>query len=85
MSKEGTVRAINTRRGMVAIKSDDGGFTIIEMMGNFAIELGDRIAWSNDYGLGGEVYRNLTSGESGDVYVQDHDVSELDVRRKLSL
>lgn len=84
MSKQGTVVAINTR-GMVAIKSEDGGYTIIEMLGNFAIQPGDRMAWKNAYGLGGEVYTNVTSGESGEVYVQNHDVSEVNVKRQMLL
>lgn len=83
MSKQGTVKATNTQRGMVAIKADDGGCTIIELLGHFEIQLGDRMAWENDYGLGGETYTNLTSGESGDVFVQNHDVSESQRRQQL--
>ncbi|MCH8179777.1 MAG: hypothetical protein IIA02_08370 [Proteobacteria bacterium] len=85
MGKRGTVRAINTQRGMVAIKADDGGYTIIELLGHFEVQLGDRMAWENDYGLGGETYINLTSGESSGVFVQNHDVPEVQLRRQLLL
>jgi hypothetical protein len=83
MSKQGTVKGINARRGMVAIKTDDGGYTIIELSGHFEIRLGDRMGWANDYGLGGETYTNLTSGGSARVYVQNHDVPDAQVRQQL--
>lgn len=83
MARNGVVAAANLSRGMVAIKADDGGHTIIELLSDFELELGDNIAWENDYGLGSETYQNLTRGTSDEVYVQNHDVSETLLRRQL--
>jgi len=74
--RQGTVAAMNPRRGMVGIKTDDSGYTIIELLSDWDLEVGDRIAWSNGYGLGSEVYQNQTKGTRSEVYVQNHDVSQ---------
>lgn len=85
MSTHGTVKIVNPRRGMVAIQTEDGGYTIIELLGHFEVRPGDQMAWENEYGLGSEVYANLTTGESQRVYVQNHDVPETLLRRQLLL
>lgn len=74
--REGTVATMNPRRGMVGIKTDDSGYTIIELLSDWELEIGDRIAWENGYGLGSEVYQNRTRGTRAEVYVQNHDVHE---------
>lgn len=76
MRRSGTVAAINPARGMVAIATEDDGFTIIELLSDFDIELGDQIAWLNGYGLGSEIYENLTKGSREAVYVQNHGVNQ---------
>lgn len=83
MARNGVVAVANPSRGMVAIKADDGGYTIIELLSDFELELGDRIAWNNDYGLGSETYQNLTRKTHDAVYVQNHNVSETLLRRQL--
>lgn len=83
--RKGRVAAANPSRGMVAIETEDGGFTIIELISDWDLEVGDDIAWANDYGLGSEVYRNLTKGVQFEVYVQNHDVNRSNLRAQLRL
>lgn len=70
---------------MVAIATKDDGFTIIELLSEFELEIGDFVSWSNGYGLGHEIYENLTKGSSEEVYVQNHAVSQANLRKQLLL
>ena len=70
---------------MVAIATEDDGLTIIELLSNWNIELGDCIVWANGYGLGSEVYENLTKGTREEVYVQNHAVSSDSLHQQLLL
>jgi hypothetical protein len=83
MKRTGTVAAQNKRRGMVAIKTEDDGYTIIELLSHFELSIGDKMSWENGYGLGHETYRNDTTGESEDVYVQNHAVSDAALKQQL--
>ncbi len=76
---------INPQRGMAAVLTEDDGYTIIEMIGGLEVELGDELSWANDYGLGSEMYRNLTKDERDEVYVQNHSVGDHNVRQQLML
>lgn len=79
----GIVYAMNPRRGMVAIKTEEYDFTIIELLGDDDIELGDEMRWKNDTGLGGETYLNVSKGRRMEVYVQNHWVPEKQLRQQL--
>lgn len=83
MAMNGTVAAINRRRGTVAIATEGHGYTIIELLGDDDIEVGDQMAWANDTGLGGEKYRNLTKRKAMDVCVQNHWVAPQHLRQQL--
>lgn len=84
MSRSGSIAAINPRRAMVAIRTDDdGSYTIIELLSHFELSLGDKMTWNNGYGLGSETYRNVTTGESEEVYVQNHSVTMANLRQQL--
>jgi hypothetical protein len=85
MATRGTVYAINPRRGMVAIATPDNGFTIIELLGSYEVDVGDAISWDNDTGLGSETYRNETRNEAMDVFVQNHAVAASLLRQQLLL
>jgi hypothetical protein len=85
MERSGVVAAINRSRGMVAIETQDDGYTIIELLSEFDIELGDEIVWNGGHALGSETYRNATKGVSENVYVQNHGVSRTNLRRQLRL
>jgi hypothetical protein len=47
MRRSGIVAEINARRGMVAINTEDDGYTIIELLSDFELYLGDVISWAN--------------------------------------
>ena len=85
MRRTGKVAAINPKRGMVAIATEDGGFTIIELLSGWDLDAEDVITWENGYGLGHEMYENLTKGTRDEVFVQNHDVSLANLRSQLLL
>ena len=60
MSRKGVVGAMNPERGMVAIATEDDGFTIIELTSEWDLEVGDAVRWDHNYGLGPETYETLT-------------------------
>jgi len=68
---------------MVAIETDAHDFTIIELLSDDDIELGDEMVWANDTGLGQETYQNVTKLKHMDVYVQNHWVPKNQVRQQL--
>lgn len=81
--RSGTVAAMNPRRGMVALATEDDGYTIIELLEEWELEPGDAITWQNGYGLGSEVYVNVSKGTRAEVYVQNHGVSQAILRQQL--
>lgn len=83
MRRSGIVAALNPRRGMVAIKTEDDGYTIVELLSEFQLEIGDEMVWENGHGLGPEIYTNATKGTSEEVYVQNHAVSSAILSKQL--
>jgi len=83
--RKGIVAAINPKRGMVGIKTDDSGFTIVELLSDWDVEVGDEIVWANGYGLGSETYENRTKRNRSQVFVQNHDVSRANLAVQLRL
>ena len=82
MSKSGIIKKKNKKRGMIGIKTNTG-YTIVELLNDWDINIGDKIFWENDYGLGHEKYTNTSNNISTDVYVQNHDVSNSNVFNQL--
>jgi hypothetical protein len=80
----GTVHTINRRRGLVAIKTDAGAFTIVEMTGSDPISLGDRIEWHTEE-PGVASFFNQTKAIRFAVNVHAHSVPESRVRQRLRL
>lgn len=83
--RTGTVAAMNPARGMVAIATEDDGYTIIELLDGWELEAGDVLSWRNGYGLGSETYVNVSKGTRAEVYVQNHSVSRASLRQQLLL
>jgi len=79
----GIVRAINRPRRMVAILTEEHGHTIIEFLGDEDIEVGDRMCWKNDTGLGSETYTNMTKQKNLNVYALHHWVPASQLRQRL--
>jgi glutamine phosphoribosylpyrophosphate amidotransferase len=80
---DGVVYAMNPRRGMVAIATEDAGFTIIEMLSSEDIEPGDEMYWEDDTALGHEMYRNVSKDSTFEVFVQNHWVSRGQLKQQL--
>jgi hypothetical protein len=66
-----TVVLVNQTRGMVAAKTEDGEYSIFELLGGYDIEVGDVVSSQDFHSMGGETYRNMTKNEDMDVYVQN--------------
>lgn len=67
---KGTVKFINERTGKVGIETD-GGFSVIEVLGDISdFEIGDGIT-GNLHNLGGEKIFNTRPGEILDVFIHD--------------
>jgi len=84
MRRFGIVTAINPMRRMVALSSEEG-YTIIELLTYFDLEVGDEIFWDSGIELGMQRFCNLTKGSSNEVYVQSHGVQESQLRKQLLL
>ena len=80
---KGTIFEINENRGMVGVLTENGDFSIFELLSGDSVEKGDEVRWENDTGLGDEVITNLTQRESYEVYFQNHHVSKAQLRRQL--
>jgi hypothetical protein len=80
----GTVIGINRRKGFIAIRLDgDGDITVAELLGDYDIDLRDRIRGDLE-ALGGEDFYNLTKQEELDVYVQGTGCSDYNARLLLA-
>ncbi len=78
----GRVTHIHHQRGMVAVETDDGDYSIIELLGD-GIREGDELQWNGDFPLGGETIRNVTKGNSIKVYFQNHCVPKHQLKQQL--
>ncbi len=76
MRRSGTIAAIDNEQGAAAIATPGRGYTIIELDPGWEVQVGDRIEWDNEDGLGFETYENVTRGTRGDVFVQNHDIDD---------
>jgi len=79
-----TVRHINVLRGMVAALTEDGDFSIFELLGD-EVAVGDTVSWTGSTPLGGETITNHTQGRQFGVYFQNHHVSQNQLRQQLLL
>jgi hypothetical protein len=79
----GTIFEINKNRGMVGVLTENGDFSIFELLSGDTVEKGDEVLWENDTGLGDEVITKLTQGESFEVYFQNHYVSKSQLSQQL--
>ncbi|MCX5894165.1 MAG: hypothetical protein NTW80_14620 [Deltaproteobacteria bacterium] len=72
----GTIYEINQNRGMVAVLTEDGDFSVFSLLGGDPVEKGDKVQWQNDTGLGSELLTNLTQVESYQVCFEEHQVAK---------
>lgn len=65
----GVVAQVSAINGFIAIRTDADEYTVAELLG-CEVEVGDQLEGDLD-ALGGETFRNTTSGERCEVFVQD--------------
>jgi hypothetical protein len=80
---KGTIYKINKPRGMVAVRTEDGDFSIFELLGADPIETGDQVSWRPDTSSGSTPLNNITQGEAYLVCFQNHMVPEIQLRQQL--
>ena len=83
MKRSGVVAAANPGRGVFALETEDDGYTIIEMLNAFELEIGDLVMWENGHGLGFQRYANVTKGAREEVYVQFHSVNNVGLKQHM--
>lgn len=80
---KGVIRHINLSRGMVAVLTEDGSYSVFELLGGESVEIEDIVSWMNDTGLGGEQITNHTQNERFEVFFQNHCVPPYQLRQQL--
>jgi hypothetical protein len=78
----GKIFEINVARGMVAVHTEAGDYSVFEVFGD-EMEIGDWVTWNGVSPLGHEILRNLTQGQDLQVYFQNHHVSKGNLRQQL--
>lgn len=66
----GVVEIIGRNGAMIGVNTEEGEFSVIELIGGYSPRLGDIISGDLE-GLGSESVWNLTQGEKWDVFIQD--------------
>jgi hypothetical protein len=77
------VAEINRDQRMVAIATDDDGYTIIEIVAGWVVGIGDIMTWEDGFHIGPAIYENVTRATREGVFVKDHSVSESDLEQQL--
>ncbi|MDR4484610.1 MAG: hypothetical protein R3B95_15595 [Nitrospirales bacterium] len=67
---KGTIELISSRQGMVGVRTEKEEFSVLELLGSYSPEVGDVITGNLEI-LGEETVKNVTKGESWDVFIQD--------------
>lgn len=79
---QGIVKLVNPRRGMIAVETEDGGYTVFELLGGYEIELGDVIS-GNLESLGREKFTNIRNRQTLDVFVEAVQATLVNARQLL--
>lgn len=79
---QGTVALINADDGVVAVKTEHGEFSILGVLEEDALAVGDVISGELEK-LDYQVVENTTRGTQISVYVEDTELSLEDARLKL--
>lgn len=80
---KGIISEINWSRGMVAILTVNGDYSVFELMGNDDLEINDEVFWRDDTALGSETIKNITKGIEMEVYFQNHWVPRSQLKKQL--
>jgi len=80
---EGIIHSINPRRGVVAVQTADGNFSVFELLGDDPVDLGDKVFWFQATSLGTTLLTNITQNRIFEVYFQTHGVPESQLKKQL--
>ena len=80
---QGTIYDINENRGMAGVLTEEGDFSVFELLSGDAVEKGDKVQWEGDTALGDELLTNVTQATKFHVYFQNHHVSRDNLREQL--
>jgi hypothetical protein len=73
--EKGTVEAVNERRGMFAVRCEQGGYAVFELVSWIEVKRGDLLEWSKRE-LGRMTLTNLSQEKNAlPVYAQNWDCS----------
>ena len=70
---------------MVAVLTENGDYSIFELLSGDSVEVGEQVRWEDDTALGDELLFNLSQRSSFEVYFQNHHVSHAGLRQQLLL
>ena len=79
---KGRVIHIHHQRGMVAIETEGGELSVLELLDD-EVEVGDELQWKGDYPLGSETIKNISQATSMEVYFQNHCVPKNQLQQQL--
>ena len=80
---KGEIAAKNMKRGMVAIRTEGGDYSVFELLSYEDVQIGDPVSWRNDKGLGHEVLFNRRTAIKIEVYFQNHEVAKSNLKAQL--
>jgi exosome complex RNA-binding protein Rrp4 len=66
----GTIKLINNPKGMLAVETEEGQYSVIELLGEYSPEVGDIVS-GNLESTGGETLRNVTQRQDWNVFIQN--------------
>ena len=81
----GIVHYINQKRGLVAVLTTDGVYSIVEPLSSADFALADAVSWVRTIPLGEGVVRNLTREDYARVCFQAHSVPKEHLAKALLL
>jgi len=67
---KGVIELIGPRVIMIGVRTENDGFSVLELIGGYSPEIGDIIIGDLEC-LGGETVYNQTQDESWSVFIQD--------------
>lgn len=79
---KGEVALINRANMMVAVRVDDGAYSIFQVIEG-EVHPKDVVEWGDHYTLGEARIRNRTTGRSVLVFFENHDVHQSILRQQL--
>lgn len=76
----GTIKAINQDKGLIAVETNSGEYSVIELIGGYNVEIDDIISGVLE-SLGRKTVMNETQSEEIDVFIQHCHCSAQRVRQ----